>query len=141
VPDKSAGLTQTWEPGFRHSAGQLGGQFIRAMRNGSLLGWKTERLGVTVPPIEAGGEGEWVEVGPGATLVGYAPPADLGPEGHGRDEVFAAVSVDGADTVLYALLRCSNPDGLSAGARLEAVFAEVPEGGMVVPMFQPVGAA
>lgn len=139
MSDRNDVLAQTWQPSFRHSAGSLGSHFIRARRDGRLLGWKTDRLGVTIPPIETGGQGEWVDVGPGATLVGYAPPADLAPHDIEPGKVFAAVKVDGADSLLYALIVCDNPPILFAGMRLEAVFED--EDGSILPFFQPVKAA
>lgn len=115
---REAVLAQTWKPAFRHSAGKLGSHFIRAVRNGRLLGWKTERLGVTVPPLEAGTAGEWVDIGPGAMLVGYAP----GSQADASGKVFAAVKVDGADTLLFASVQCGQARTLQAGMRLTAIL-------------------
>lgn len=115
---REAVLAQAWRPAFRHAAGKLGSHFIRAVRNGHLLGWKTERLGVTVPPIESGAAGEWVEIGPGAVLVGHAP----GSRDDASGKVLAAVKVDGADTLLFASVQCDDPRTLQAGARLTAIL-------------------
>lgn len=137
MADRTGVLAQKWQPSFRHSAGRIGSHFIRAIRDRKqLLGWKTERLGVTIPPIEAGSTGEWVEIGPGATLVGYASPSDLSEQDIEPGKVFAAIKVDGADTVLYALVECKDPSILSIGTRLEAVFADV--SASVLPAFRPI---
>ena len=137
MSDMSAVLPQTWRPSFRHSAGKLGSHFIRAIReHRQILGWKTERLGVTVPPIETGSPGEWVEIGPEATLLGYAHPADIGAEDIEQGRVFAAVKVDGADTVLHALVVCDDPEALSAGMRLTPFFDD----SSTLPTFQPTAA-
>lgn len=140
MSDTSAWLQQTWQPSFRHSAGALGSHYIRALRAGKLLGWKTARLGVTAPPIEAGSDGEWIEIGPAATLVGYASPDDLVSQRVPDGFVFAAVKVDGADTMMYALLRCDDAALLRCGQRLEAVFSQ-DEGGATVPVFRTAGAS
>jgi len=142
VSDVKAVIGQSWQPGFRHSAGRLGSHFIRAMRDRQqLLGWKTERLGVSIPPLAAGGQGEWVEIGPGATLVGYAPPDDLAPGDVEPGKVFAAVRVDGADNLLYVLVACETPAALVAGLRLQPVFSKATDTGSVLPVFEPVVAA
>ena len=140
MSDRSAWLHQMWQPSFRHSAGALGTEFIRAVRRGKLLGWKTGRLGVTVPPVDAGVPGEWVEVGPGATLIGYASSCEIEPDALRQGVVFAAVRIDGADTMTYALIhRRNSDDDLAPGARLEVIFADSAECGSVLPAFQPVG--
>lgn len=131
-------LTSLWEPAFRHSAGRRGSQFIRAMRDGGrLLGWKTARLGVTVPPIDSGGLGEWVNVGPGASLIGYAP-VDHAPSGEPADDtVLAAVKIDGADTMSYVRVACSDRKGLRSGMRLVADFDATPGSPSALPCFRP----
>jgi uncharacterized OB-fold protein len=142
VSSVKAVIGQAWQPAFRHSAGRLGSHFIRAIRDDrQLLGWKTERLGVTVPPIGAGEAGEWVKIGPGATLIGYTPPDDVGQGAIEAGKVFAAVKLDGADTVLHVLLSCANPQMLSAGMRLQANFDDMPAGGSVLPGFELEAAA
>jgi len=140
VSDGNAVRAQKWQPGFRHSAGKLGSHFIRAIRNGQLFGWKTKRLGVTIPPIETGEPGEWVEVGPVATLVGYASPNDLAPGDIEPGKVFAALKVDGADTLLYALVACDDAKILFPGMRLKAILPHDTEAG-TLPTFQPEAAA
>ena len=138
---REATLSQAWKPGFRHSAGKAGSHFIRAIREGRLLGWKTARLGVTIPPIETGEPGEWVEVGPGATLVGFAPPDEQAANDIPSGTVFAAVNVDGADTMLYALVVSEDPDALGAGMRLMPVFPDAGDSAATLPAFHPVGVA
>lgn len=132
---REAVLAQTWRPAFRHAAGKLGSHFIRAVRNGHLLGWKTERLGVTLPPIEAGTPGEWVAIGPGAVLVGHAP----GSRDEASGKVFAAVRVDGADTLLFASVQCDDPRALQAGARLTAILPH-DDPRSSTPVFRPADA-
>lgn len=135
MSDGMAVIEQAWQPGFRHSAGRRGSHFIAAVRGGQLLGWKTARLGVSVPPGGAADDGEWVEVGPGATLLGFVPPGDPG-----KSATLAAIRVDGADTMVYAQVACESPGRLRAGLRLVADFAGLAEGS-VLPVFVPAEAA
>lgn len=127
-------IVSVWEPAFRHSAGRRGSHFMRAVRDDRrILGWKTPRLGVTVPPVESGEDGEWVEVGPGATLVGYAPGDDVA----AGDAVFAAVKIDGADTITYARLVRDDRTELVTGMRLVADFPETAPDTAAFPRFRP----
>jgi uncharacterized OB-fold protein len=136
MPAEAGLIVSSWEPAFRHSAGRRGSHFIRAMREeGRLLGWKTARLGVTVPPIESGGPGEWVEVGPGAILIGHAPwGAPVGDSG--EDTVLAAVKIDGVDTMVYARVTCDDASSLQAGTRLVADFSAIPAAPSALPRFK-----
>lgn len=127
-------LASRWEPAFRHSAGRRGSEFIQAMRNDAqLLGWKTARLGVTIPPIHSGEPGEWVKVGPGASLIGHAPAESDSSD----DTVLAAVKIDGADTMTYVRVACGEADGLRPGIRLVADFSAAPAGASALPCFRP----
>jgi len=92
------------------------------------LGWRTnlpERL--NLPPKDFGTGGEWVEVGPEAELLAFAPPewvADSG-EMQLRDFTLGRVLIDGAQTPVFALLRLDNArDELKRGARLIVRFAD-----------------
>lgn len=109
-------IAARWEAQFRHSAGNLLGRFYRAIeRDAVLLGWRTRR-GVSVPPVP-GFDGDWVPVGPGATLVAHAPT--LGADG----DQLALVVVDGADNCSLWRVRASDGAALRAGTRLVACFA------------------
>jgi uncharacterized OB-fold protein len=126
------------EATFRHSAGRLGTQFLRAIREeGRLYGWRTGTPPrVTVPPKDFGTQGEWVAIGPGARLEAFAP-ADW--TGEGEDDCLALVTPDGADTPLVARLRPAAAAGaLTSGARLVAHFAAERQGAMTDLWFEPV---
>lgn len=122
---------------FRHSAGRLGSVFLSALREGHLLGWKTGTPArVMVPPRDLGGGGEWVDIGPGASLDAYAP-ADWS-AGADDDSSLALVTVDGADVALLARLRPAASAGtLAPGARLVLRFAEPRRGAMSDFWFEP----
>jgi len=113
---------------FRHSAGRLGSVFLSSLRDGRLLGWKTGTPArVMVPPKDLGGDGEWVEIGPGARLEAYVP---IGWSAEtDRDSCLALVTVDGADTALLTRLRpAAEKETLAPGARLTIRFADARHG-------------
>jgi len=136
VSDERGVRNLRWQPHFRHSAGKLGSHFIRAVREGKLVGWKTQSLGVTVPPIGTGEAGEWVEVGPRAALVTYAPNDNAG-GGIPAGKFFATVRIDGADVVTAALVECDETAGLTPGAVLTAKFA-TSDDAATLPIFELV---
>ena len=122
-------LVERWEPVFRHSSGRLTSQFFTAIRSERRLpGWKTKRPDtISVPPKNFGSEGEWVELGPEATLLCAAPPAWVADSGEPllRTFVLGRVLVDGAETPMYALLKLDSGAPLPArGARLSLHFAD-----------------
>ena len=139
---KDGVLADRWRPVFRHSAGRLGSEYLTAIRSQHrLLGWKTQQPDmVTAPPKNFGGAGEWVELGPEATLLSFAPTewvADCG-EALLKTFVLGRVLVDGGDAPIFALLK---PVAGSAtpkrGDRLTVRFAEggAAEGGPAGPDF------
>ncbi len=68
-------LVERWHATFRHSAGRLGSRYLAALRDdGKILGSRTGTPPrVLVPPKDLGTDGEFVEVGPGASLLAFAP--------------------------------------------------------------------
>jgi hypothetical protein len=139
---KNGALEDRWQPVFRHSAGRLGSQYLTAIRTEKrLLGWKTaqpERL--SSPPKDFGGEGAWVDIGPGATLLSFAPGEWVAggdvPEGY----LLSRVVVDGTDTPQFALLKTSGNAAPARGARLNVRFADEPAEGPAF-WFEPAGGA
>ncbi len=124
---------------FRHSAGKLGTKFFAALRDDKkLLGWRTGTPArVMIPPKDLGMSGEWIEVGPGATLEAYAPNEWLQDIARPVEDgsCLALVRVDGADTSLLARVRTSG--ALKAGQRLVSHFAEERKGTMNDFWFEP----
>ncbi len=132
MSEQRAAISSRWEPAFRHAAGRRGSDFLRTLaEDHRLVGWRTDRHGVTVPPIESGSAGEWVEVGPGATLIGYASAG-----GSTDSDLLCALKLDGADTMTYARLAREHLDELQPGARLMADFAAPRPGGAGLPLFR-----
>lgn len=132
-------LVDRWEPVFRHSAGRLSSQYFTAIRSERrLLGWKTKRPDtISVPPKNFGPEGDWVELGPGATLLSAVPAAWVADSGELllRTFVLGRVLVDGAETPMYALLKLDQGRSLpQRGTRLSVRFADA-----VPPASTPTG--
>ena len=122
-------LVDRWEPVFRHSAGRLSSQYFTAIRSQRrLLGWKTKRPDtISVPPKNFGPDGEWVELGPEATLLSAAPAAWVADSDEAllRTFVLGRVLVDGAKTPMYALLKLDQGRSVpERGARLSVHFAD-----------------
>lgn len=118
-------LVEHWHAVFRHSAGRLGSEWLTALREqGKVLGWRTgDPARVLVPPKDLGTPGCFLEVGPGARLLAFAP-ADWVAEPGGAG-VLGLVALDGGDTPLFARVHDAAPE---AGMRLRARIAEAPTG-------------
>jgi hypothetical protein len=126
---KSRELVERWHATFRHSAGRLGSRYLAALRDEQkILGWRTgSPPQVLVPPKDLGTDGEFVEVGPGASLLAFAPSGYLAAPVKG--EVLGLVFLDGADTTLFARVHTDAPE---TGMRLIARF-----GGAADLWFEP----
>ena len=127
---------------FRHSAGKLGSHFLKTLRDEArFVGWRSgSPQRVAVPPRDLGMAGEWVDVGPNATLEAYAPNEWLQTLGKPVDDgsCLALVRLDGADCALLARVRlCGAP--LEVGQSLIARFAETRTGAMTDVWFEPAG--
>jgi uncharacterized OB-fold protein len=126
---------------FRHSAGKLGSHFLKTLRDeGRIVGWRSgSPARVDVPPRDLGAAGEWVDVGPNATLEAYAPNEWL--EALGKpidaDSCLALIRLDGADSGFLARLR-PGATKLKIGQALIARFAEDRTGSMADVWFEPV---
>jgi len=122
-------LVERWHATFRHSAGRLGSRYLAALRDeGKILGWRTGTPPrVLVPPKDPGGGGEFLEVGPGGSLLAFAPTEWLAAPA--ADGVLGLVMLDRADTALFARVRAAAP---AMGMRLIARF-----GGATDLWFEP----
>lgn len=131
-------LIENWRGGFRHSAGRLGSHYLRTLRDESrLVGWRTgQPAKVLVPPKDLGDEGEWVNVGPGATLRSAILRDD------GSQFALARVQLDGADSVMFARVDTSDAKGdLKIGDRLTVHFAPIDDAGRRAYWFKPMPGA
>lgn len=109
-------LNETWQITFRHSAGRLVSHALKALRDERrILGWRSGPDAVVLyPPKDLGGEGQWVELGPGAELLSPAPATGSG--------ALARVRLDGASCGMFATIAA--PAGLPSGARLTAHISD-----------------
>jgi hypothetical protein len=129
TPEEKQGvLADRWQPVFRHSAGRLGSRYLTAIRSEKrLLAWKTKQPArLSAPPKDFGSDGEWIEIGPGAVLLSYAPAEWVADSGEDvlRSFVLGRVLVDGAESPSLALLKLGDGHGEpERGARLIARFA------------------
>lgn len=121
---ENGNITERWKAGFRHSAGRLGSDYLRALRDEArILGWRVKRTGtVHVPPKDLGEPGELVEVGPGARLLTLAKEVQF-TSADGRRLCLGRVAIDGTHTPLFARVAFVDEAAPKPGTRLKAVFA------------------
>jgi uncharacterized OB-fold protein len=144
VSEQGRVLEDRWNPVFRHSAGRLGSHYLSALRTqGRLVGWRTQAPSrVSVPPRDAAAQGEWVEMGPGAELLAFAPAEWVAGSGEPALEnfVLGRVLIDGAQKPIFALLKLHGVQG-RRGLRLSAKFADGQAAGSGVDLwFEPADA-
>lgn len=125
-----------WDIEYDHSAGEIGSQFLRTLRDdGRLLGRQCPDCERVLAPPRGFCERcfvdttEWVEIGPGGRVESFTiVPEDLGA---GPDAPFALayVQLDGADTAMVNEVEgidLSDPavaaERLQIGTRLTAVI-------------------
>ena len=124
--------------GYKYRVGAWLDRYIDGLAEKKILGVKCPSCGrVIVPPRSVCGicykkPTEWVEVGPEGELknftIGYVK-LDAG-EIKDADEpyVIGMIKLDGADSLLTALVKGVEPENLKVGLRLRAVFADEPKG-------------
>lgn len=125
VDDRKIGnIVEDWRATFRHSAGRLGSEYLRALRDeGRLLGWRVTRTGmVHVPPRDCGESGEFVDVGPGGRLLTLAREVSLASE-DGRRTSLGRVAIDGAGSPIFVRVRFDDGIVPPPGTRVKIAFA------------------
>ncbi len=137
APDDFAPLfqDQALEFPYKHSTGETIGRFLAGLKEQrKIWGQRVAGQGVVVPPLgyseaDGSGGGAWVEVAPTGTVTAVArvrrPIADLHPSD--RPFAFVLVRLDGADTALAHVVT-EGWDRVRVGSRVEAVWAEAPQG-------------
>ncbi|MCW2947339.1 MAG: hypothetical protein JWR24_4056 [Actinoallomurus sp.] len=137
--------------GYTRSVGPVIGRFLTELRDGRLVGVRTASGGVLFPPLEYDDDGEavtgeFVEVGPDATVQTYAwVPRPL--PGHPFDRPFAwaLIKPDGADTALLHALDlgefepgAKQPKTLRTGLRVRPKWRATRTGGITdIECFRP----
>jgi uncharacterized OB-fold protein len=139
---------------YVRSVGPVIGAFLTALRDGRILGARSETVDgtptVVVPPTEydpitSRDVGELVEVGPGGVVTTWSW-ASSPRTGQPLDRPFAwaLVRLDGADTALLHAVDAGSPDAMASGMRVTPRWR--PEGERVgdlhdIACFVPEGSA
>ncbi len=116
------------EYGYRRSTGPVIGQFLTALRDGRLVGGKTARGRVIVPPTEYDPEtgdavDELVPVGDAGVVTTWTWVAEPAPgQPLARPFAWALVKLDGADTAMLHAVDAGEPSRMKTGMRVRARF-------------------
>jgi uncharacterized OB-fold protein len=121
---------------YRRSLGPVLGRFFNDLRDGKLVGIKTKKGKVIVPPQEYDPEtgetlDEFVDVGPGGEVVSWSwvsKPRRKQPLQ--KPFAFALIRLDGADMPMLHAVDAGDESKLEAGTRVVARFAPEPSGGI-----------
>ena len=110
---------------YRRSVGPVLGRFFTALRDGKLVGVRTRRGRVLVPPAEYDPEAgaavsdEFVDVGPGGVVTTWSwvvRPRAKQPLGH--PFAWALIRLDGADTAMLHAVDAGDPSRMKTGMRV-----------------------
>jgi uncharacterized OB-fold protein len=121
---------------YRRSLGPVLARFFNDLRDGKLVGIRTKKGRVLVPPQEYDPEtsealDEFVEVGPGGEVVSWSwvsKPRKKQPLQ--RPFAFALIRLDGADGSMLHAVDAGDESKLSVGTRVVPRFAAEPSGGI-----------
>lgn len=131
---------------YSWSAGTVLTRFLRSLRDdGAILATRCPACRkVFAPPRRSCGTcfadcGEWLEVGPGGTLVSFTQALYESPLHPGERPLFGLIRLDGADTSLLHRLGGAGLADLQPGMRVEPVFAEKRTGSILdIRHFRPL---
>ena len=138
--------TFTLEFPYRRTVGPIVGAFLTGLREGKILGIKSQSGQVISPPLEYDpdtGEDltELVEVGPGGTVGDWnwvTEPMRKHPLD--RPFAWALIKLDGADTTMLHAVDAGSLEKMSRGMRVTARFADEPKGRITdIACFEPEG--
>jgi uncharacterized OB-fold protein len=133
----------TLEFPYTRTTGPVVGPFLTGLRDGKILGGRCGDR-VLCPPLEfdpdtgASIEPDFVEVGPGGTVVSWtwvATPTVKHPFDH--PFAFALISLDGADTPLVHAIDAGSIDAMSTGMRVKAQYRDDRRGAITDVYFVP----
>ena len=135
----------TIEYGFMRTTGPVIGAFLTGLRDGQILGIRSNDGRVLVPPTEwdpltglALDPGALVPVGPGGVVESWAwvtEPTVKHPLAH--PFAFALITLDGADTALMHAVDAGSIDAMSTGMRVTAKFLDERVGRITDLVFVP----
>lgn len=111
--------------GYRRSLGPVVGRFLTSLRDGRIEGVRLADGRVLVPPTEydpvtSEPVGEWVEVGPAATVTTWTWVSEPHTGRHPLDRpfAFALIRPEGADTAMLGAVAVASPDEMRTGMRV-----------------------
>lgn len=132
------------EYGYRRSTGPVVGGFLTALRDGRIVGGKTARGAVVVPPTEYDPEtGDavtaLVPVGDAGVVVTWSWVAEPAPgQPLARPFAWALVKLDGADTAMLHAVDAGAPEQMRTGMRVRARFRAERAGSILdIEAFEP----
>jgi uncharacterized OB-fold protein len=137
----------TLEFPYTRTTGPVVGPFLTGLRDGKILGGRCGDR-VLCPPLEfdpdtgASIEPDFVEVGPGGTVVSWtwvATPTVKHPFDH--PFAFALIALDGADTPMLHAIDAGSIDAMSTGMRVKAQYRDDRRGAITDVYFVPEAAA
>jgi len=142
-------VTTTLEFPYRRSLGPIVGRFSLGLRDGRILGARTQAGGVLVPPLEydpdtaQAVEPDLVEVGPGGVVTSWtwvAHPSARHPLD--RPFAFALIRLDGATTSMVHVIDAAGPEAVHTGLRVTPRWRDERAGAITdIEAFVPEGAA
>jgi hypothetical protein len=147
--DLPASLTapHTLEYTYTRSVGPVIGRFLGSLRERRLVGVRTESGRVLFPPQEYDPEtgdpvGEFVEVGPAATVVTWAWVSEPRPNHPlARPFAWALIRPDGADTAMLHAIDAIDESRVSTGMRVRVRWRDETAGEIHdIACFEPEGA-
>ena len=140
--------TYTLEFPYRRSLGPVISEFLTGLRDGQILGVRTDTGKVLVPPLEYDPEtgeatGEMVTVGESGVVTGFTwveEPMRKHPLQ--RPFAWALVKLDGADTSILHALDAASKDAVSNGMRVKVRWREERQGHITdIECFEPEASA
>ena len=114
---------------YTRSTGPVLGRFLTGLRDGVVIGGRTSRNEVLVPPAEFDPvthepTTDFVEVGPGGTVLSWVWVSEpVAGQPFDRPFAWALVQFDGADGPLLHALDVDSPDAVSSGMRVRVRWA------------------
>jgi uncharacterized OB-fold protein len=132
---------------YRRSVGPVLGSFFTALTEGRILGARTARGPVIVPPLEYDPETgeactELIEVGPSGVVVSWTWQAEPRAR-HPLSQPFAwaLIRLAGADSDLLHAVEVAHVEEMHTGMSVQPSFREDPQGGIHdLRCFVPEGA-
>jgi len=137
----------TLEYPYTRTTGPFMGPFLTALRDGRLIGNRINGR-TFCPPFEydpetgAASAAEFVEVGPGATVVGWtwiAEPSEKHPFAH--PFAFALIKIDGTDVPMVHAVDAGSIDDMATLMRVSAQYRDERHGAITDVYFVPLAEA